>query len=220
MKSARFDRAAGREFDTGRSGWHQRRVADAAGIHPADRRRAKAAPVLPYCARGQQFPTRHPARLRRVIATAPVFAIRAARADDLPALVALENSVFDYDRMSARQYRRHLAGAGATLLVAADAGGVLASALSFRRRGSRVSRLYSLATAPAARGRGVARALLAAIEADAVTRGAERMRLEVRTDNAAAIALYERSGYVRIGELPAYYDDGADARRYEKNLRR
>lgn len=153
-----------------------------------------------------------------MIAPAPAFAIRAARADDLPALVALENGVFDYDRMSARQFRRHLAGPGATLLVAADAGGLLGSALAFRRRGSRASRLYSLATAPAARGRGVARALLAAVEADAVARGAERMRLEVRADNTAAIALYEHTGYVRIGELPAYYDDGADARRYEKKL--
>ena len=120
--------------------------------------------------------------------------------------------------MSARQYRRHLASDGATLLVAADAGGVLGSALAFRRRGSRVSRVYSIATAPAARGRGVARALLAAIEADAVAHGATRMRLEVRTDNAAAIALYERFGYAGIAELPAYYDNGADARRYEKKL--
>jgi ribosomal protein S18 acetylase RimI-like enzyme len=147
----------------------------------------------------------------------PAFAIRAARPDDLPALVALENGVFDYDRMSARQYRRHLTGAGATLLVADD-GGVIGSALAFRRKGSRIARLYSLATAPAARGRGVARALLDAIEADAVHRGATQMRLEVRTDNAAAIALYERAGYAPVAELAAYYDDGADARRYAKSL--
>ena len=94
----------------------------------------------------------------------------------------------------------------------------LGSALLFFRRGSALARLYSLATATAARGRGIGKALLQAAEAEARRRGAARLRLEVRRDNAAAVQLYEKHGYHRIAELAAYYDDGADAWRYEKSL--
>jgi [ribosomal protein S18]-alanine N-acetyltransferase len=41
----------------------------------------------------------------------------------------------------------------------------------------------------------------------------------VRQDNAAAIRLYERRGYRRIGAYAAFYEDGADAWRYQKDLR-
>lgn len=144
--------------------------------------------------------------------------IRPARPGDLAALVELEQSTFSYDRMSPRQIRRHLASPRALLLLAQAPEGVLASALLFLRRGSATARLYSLATAAAARGRGLGRRLLAAVEAAAAARGVRRIRLEVRRDNAAAVGLYEQTGYRRIAALPAYYDDGADAWRYEKEL--
>jgi ribosomal protein S18 acetylase RimI-like enzyme len=40
----------------------------------------------------------------------------------------------------------------------------------------------------------------------------------VRQDNLAAQRLYERHGYRRIASVVAYYEDGADAWRYEKTL--
>lgn len=144
--------------------------------------------------------------------------IRPALPGDLAALVELEQSTFSYDRMSPRQLRRHLANPRAVLLLAEAAEGVLASALLFQRSGSATARLYSLATAAAARGRGLGRRLLAAVETAAAARGVQRIRLEVRRDNAAAVGLYEQAGYRRIAALAAYYDDGADAWRYEKNL--
>jgi len=45
-----------------------------------------------------------------------------------------------------------------------------------------------------------------------------RLRLEVRKDNAAAIGLYERLDFHRFGEKRGFYEDGADAWRYEKRL--
>ena len=147
------------------------------------------------------------------------YRIRVARLSDLDALVAMEESVFDYDRMSRRQYRHHLTSDNAIVLVARDGQEILGCGLVFFRAGTRVARLYSLATAPQARGRGVGKRLLAALERKVRERGRARLRLEVRTDNAGAIRLYEKAGYVRYGLRPGYYDNGADAACYEKIFR-
>jgi len=42
--------------------------------------------------------------------------------------------------------------------------------------------------------------------------------LEVRADNARAIALYEERGYEKFGTVADYYEDGASALRYRKRL--
>jgi len=148
----------------------------------------------------------------------PDFSIRSAMVDDLDALIALERAAFTTDHLSPRQYRQHLHSTSATVLAAVDAGGLLGKAVVFYRAGSDIARLYSIAVAERARGRGVAKSLLAAVEATARDRACARLRLEVRKDNAAAIALYERLGFQRFGEKPGFYEDGADAWRYEKRL--
>ena len=149
----------------------------------------------------------------------PSVRVRPAAPADLDALVALEQRAFAGDRMRRAQYRRHLASAGAVVLAASAPGeGLLGSALVLFRRGSTLARLYSIATDPAARGRGVGATLLAGAERAARERGCRALRLEVRVDNAAAIALYERAGFRRIGRYVGYYEDGADAWRYEKTL--
>jgi electron transfer flavoprotein alpha subunit len=44
------------------------------------------------------------------------------------------------------------------------------------------------------------------------------MRLEVRADNAAAVALYQRQGYDVVGRTAEYYEDGSDALRMRKRF--
>ncbi len=144
--------------------------------------------------------------------------LRPAHPADLDALVALEQATFDTDRVPRRQWRRHLASSSARVLVATERGALLGAALLFFRRGGRVARLYSIAIAASARGRGLGRRLLDAGERAARTGGATALRLEVRQDNRGAIALYESQGYSRIGEKVGYYEDGASAWRYEKRL--
>lgn len=144
--------------------------------------------------------------------------VRPAARGDLDALVALEDATFDVDRISRAQWRRHLASSSAMVLVAGPSAHLEGAAVVFFRRGSRKARLYSLAVADTARGRGLGAALLAAAEAAAVERGCQGMRLEVRTDNTAAVALYTRHGYRCTARLPAFYEDGADAWRCAKNL--
>lgn len=144
--------------------------------------------------------------------------LRPAVPADLDALVTLEQATFDTDLVPRRQWRRHLASDSTLVLVASERRDMLGAALLFFRRGSRIARLYSIAIAAAARGRGLGRRLLAAGERGATARGATALRLEVRQDNRGAIALYESAGYVRIGEKVGYYEDGASAWRYEKVL--
>lgn len=144
--------------------------------------------------------------------------VRKAAACDLDALVSLELATFESDRISRAQWRRHIASDTACVLVAGPRGRVDGAAVVFHRRNSRRARLYSLAVAGAARGSGLAKALLGAVEAGAVRRGCNVLSLEVRTDNRAAITLYERRGYRRAARLHGFYEDGADAWRYIKNL--
>lgn len=143
--------------------------------------------------------------------------LRDAHPDDLPGLLALE-ALFPGDRMGARQYRWHLRNPAARVRVADDAGVVAGSSVLFLRRGSVLARLYSIVVDPGQRGRGLGRRLLDDAEALARAAGRTRIRLEVRADNPAALALYERAGYLRIAHLPGYYDDGGDGLRLEKVL--
>jgi len=162
-------------------------------------------------------------RLRAVPALPPpsidsALRIRRGVEADLAGLVALENGAFASDRLSGRQLRRHLESASAQLLVARRGGEVVGSALLFFRRGSDIARLYSIAVAAGERGRGLGSALLAASERTARQRGARRLRLEVRERNAPARRLYDHAGFRVFGARPGYYEDGANAVRYEKRL--
>ncbi len=142
--------------------------------------------------------------------------LRLARASDVDALAALENAVFEADRISRKSFRNMVGSASATVLVAAAPDAIAGYCAVLFRTGSRKARLYSIAARPGKSG--VGRALLGAAEEAAVVRGSEELRLEVREDNARAISLYEKSGYRRFGRKPDYYADGAAALLYQKPL--
>jgi len=65
--------------------------------------------------------------------------------------------------------------------------------------------ILTLATDPAKRRCGRARAVLQLAEAQAIEGGATRMFLEVAEDNSAAKALYATAGFTQIGRRPGYY---------------
>lgn len=144
--------------------------------------------------------------------------IRPATPADIDGLVALEASFPEVDRFDRRTWRRLLSGHASILVCDTPKDGLLAGAVMLYRKRARVARLYSLTVAPAARGKGLARALMAACEADAAGRGARAVRLEVRSTNSSAIRLYEAGGYRVIATLESYYPDGEAALRMEKSL--
>lgn len=144
--------------------------------------------------------------------------VRLARPSDLDAIEALENRAFRGDRLSRRSLRRYVGAPSVAMLSAFSDAAFAGYALIGLRRGSKVASLYSIAVDPAFTGRGLGKALMQA--AEGVARGRERsaLTLEVRSDNGAAIALYERLGYERFGVFEDYYEDGASALRMRKAL--
>jgi len=150
--------------------------------------------------------------------------VRVATPDDLPALYWLEEETFAGDRLSHASFRRLLHRNTSELVIATSAPGpaatdtILGYALVLFRDGSRLARLYSIAVAPRAQGRGVGSRLLDAAESAAAERARTVMRLEVRADNLGAIRLYLSRGYREIGRAPGYYEDGAEALKLERAL--
>jgi ribosomal protein S18 acetylase RimI-like enzyme len=62
-------------------------------------------------------------------------------------------------------------------------------------RGKPLVNIHDIAVSPQARGKGVGRQLLAAVEADARALGCGKVTLEVRSDNVRAMGLYRSVGF-------------------------
>lgn len=140
--------------------------------------------------------------------------LRQAVSHDLSALYRLEQVAFTGDRFSRRQLWHLLNRANALTLVAehqvADGGlpRLLGYGALLFRRGTRRARLYSFCVHPDARGSGLGRRLLEALEVEAHARDAEVLGLEVRVDNRVALGLYRRMGFRPERWLSDYYEDG------------
>lgn len=146
------------------------------------------------------------------------FIFRKATPEDLPSLLSLENQCFELDRLSPRSFQWMISRAHASLIVAQSQGRLMGYALLLFHRGTSLARLYSIAISPNARGQGLGKRLLAEAECSAREHDCAYLRLEVRPDNPAAIGLYEGVGYRRFAQINDYYEDHADALRYEKRI--
>lgn len=144
--------------------------------------------------------------------------IRPAVADDLDALLRLEERCFESDRLSRRSLNRFIKAGSHQLVTAVRSGELVGYALLLHRTATSLARLYSIAVHPAFQGQGIANQLVAACEGVAREWHCAFMRLEVRTDNRHAAQLYRRHGYRQFGTAAGYYEDGCDALRLEKRL--
>lgn len=74
-----------------------------------------------------------------------------------------------------------------------------------------IAELQRIAVDPAHRRTGLAVALLTELVTTARAEGADRVLLEVREDNAGALAFYEGQGFREMDRRRRYYRDGATA---------
>jgi ribosomal-protein-alanine acetyltransferase len=136
---------------------------------------------------------------------------RAFPASDPEEVMRIENACFPADAFSRRQIVYLMARARGLFLMA-EYDGVRAGYLSLIvSRRHHTGRIYSLAVAPAHRGMGIADALMDGAIAYAKEKGLRAVFLEVRTENRAAIRLYEKKGFALRFTRYGYYEDGASA---------
>ena len=175
------------------------------------------APIVPPLA--GSAPPQGLAEARLGASPPPRSTVRTAQLTDVDALVGIEKSSFETDRLSARSFRYLLSKANALTLVASGADDVpLGYVMVLFNRGTSLARLYSIAVQPAVRGTGLGEQLLQAAEAGAREHDAACMRLEVRADDPHAQSFYRSHGYRQFAVHHHYYEDRADALRMEKSL--
>lgn len=151
----------------------------------------------------------------------PAPRLRAAVPGDLDRLAELEQLCFP-DPWPVHLVGQELRNPSTLVLVAlAEAEGQppapVAGYASFRQGGGEAE-LLRLAVDPAARRRGLARALIDAGLARLRPAGVERCFLEVRPDNHPAIDCYLAMGFRYAGRRAGYYRDGTDALVYARAL--
>jgi GNAT superfamily N-acetyltransferase len=163
---------------------------------------------------------------RNVDATAPPgFSIRAARPEDAELLVNLVRELAVYEKLeqhaqaTPNDFRRHLFGPhpAAEAAVAEVAGVPAGFALWFTTfstfRGQPGLYLEDIYVKPSYRGRGIGKALLAALARRAVERGCGRLEWSVLNWNEPAIGFYCSLGARPMDEWTVYRIDGEPLRR-------
>jgi ribosomal-protein-alanine N-acetyltransferase len=143
---------------------------------------------------------------------------RRAQREDVERVMEIEREGFLHP-WSRELIERELGHAWSQVLLAEEAdGGAVVGYIVFWLVHDEVH-VLNVATAIAARRRGVGRALMEAAEGDGRRRGARIATLEVRRSNVPALALYRAIGYRQVGVRPNYYaEENEDAIVMVKNL--
>jgi GNAT superfamily N-acetyltransferase len=98
----------------------------------------------------------------------------------------------------------------AVVLVATDDDGTPVGCGALRPLGPDSAEVKRMYVVPQARGRGVSKVLLAALEAEALHRGWTTLRLETGPDQPEAVGLYTGAGYSPISAFGHYVGDRDD----------
>lgn len=144
--------------------------------------------------------------------------IRPALKSDIKAIVNIENACFDEERFSPRVLAYLVLHSRGGTYVACDENNVVAYVSVLQRAGCRNLRIYSIAVAPQASGRGIGSRLMEFVIAEAQKRGLSFVSLEVALDNMPARAMYDKYGFEPSQLLKAYFRPGRDAYRMLKTI--
>jgi [ribosomal protein S18]-alanine N-acetyltransferase len=145
--------------------------------------------------------------------------VRRATRADVDAVAASETANLGADAWSPALVRAGVLGDLPTVryLLAERAGETVGHAVASLV--ADVAELQRIAVRADHRRSGVATALLAAVEAEALAVDAERLLLEVREDNHVARAFYAAHGFAEIARRRSYYGDGTTAVVMGRSLR-
>jgi ribosomal-protein-alanine N-acetyltransferase len=132
----------------------------------------------------------------------PSPSVRVADPKDAQALAALHGRAFD-DPWPVTMIADLLDGEGMIALVSEQAG--TARGFVLARVVVDEAEILTLAVDPASRRTGIGAALLAKAIDLAAANGALALFLEVAVDNQAALGLYDRHGFAKVGRRRAYY---------------
>ena len=137
--------------------------------------------------------------------------LRAMRWWDIPELVALEQELFSEQPWSDAAFWSELAHVPATrwYMVHEDADGIdgYVGLMAVPPEAD----VQTIAVATRAQGNGLGRELLSALIDEARRRECSQVFLEVRSNNASAVRLYESVGFERQAVRTDYYGPGRDA---------
>lgn len=146
--------------------------------------------------------------------------IRAAEDADVETMYRLEQVCFEAEAFSRHQLQ-YLINTKTAIAYVAEADGAVAGfviGLTNRNRFGRYGRVYTLDVDDGYRRRGIGMILMDALLDGLRREGCTSCFLEVKTDNAKAIALYEKMGFTRSRLVPDYYSDGVHALKMKKPL--
>jgi ribosomal-protein-alanine N-acetyltransferase len=129
--------------------------------------------------------------------------IRAATFYDLPDIAAIERESFN-PPWSEDSLKSAMTGEHSAVLVADESGWIVGFAVASIAEPE--AELLQIAVSSASRARGIATEMLEWTIEKLRRRGAMNIFLEVRESNAAAIALYDKLGFARIGLRRGYYE--------------
>lgn len=133
---------------------------------------------------------------------------RPATENDLPAILEIERKSYQFP-WSQEAFRNELVKPFSNVLILVDRGevaGYIVYWLLFDE-----AHVLNVTVAPTHRGAGYGARLMRRVINDALAKEMKRVFLEVRTSNAAAIALYQKLGFFTDHVKKSFYEDGEDA---------
>ncbi len=152
-----------------------------------------------------------PEAVKRLMVT-----VRPVALADIEALYDLDQACFEpgiaYSRGELRRFLRMPAAEG---VLADDEGTLAGFAIGYLSDG-RIAHVVTLDVRPERRRGGLGKLLLEDLLARLARSGAREAHLEVSTENAGAIAFYEKLGFLLRRRLSDYYAPGRDALEMEK----
>ncbi|MCA0905336.1 N-acetyltransferase family protein [Ruegeria marisrubri] len=138
--------------------------------------------------------------------------IRPAMGKDAPAIARITNAIireslitFTTDERSTTQITKDITARGTGFLIAEHDGQVVgfATYAPFRAGpGYAQTREHSIQLSPDARGKGVGRALMQALEAAARTDGVHVLVAGISSANPGAVAFHAALGFSQVGRMP------------------